>query len=186
MTEFLDGTPLKCVGLDREFTDTLQHVRRKDLPPKKRQRAAVLQLSVAYETLVFQICYANAVPDLFRQFLSDKEIMFSGATICNDDRMLKYYGLSIATMLDLQKAIPNPTLNNPPGLYNLANYYIGANPNKNCLKVKKYNLGGWEQYPLKLKRVKYATLDARLGFEITRRCQQLVGYNTNVDPLNVD
>jgi hypothetical protein len=42
---FLDAAPIKCVGLDCEFTT---HA----VP----QRAAVLQLSVASEILIFQIC----------------------------------------------------------------------------------------------------------------------------------
>jgi hypothetical protein len=50
--QFLDAAPIKCVGLDCEFTN----------PREGRQRAAVLQLSVASEVLVFQICWANEVP----------------------------------------------------------------------------------------------------------------------------
>jgi hypothetical protein len=50
--EFLDHAPenSKCIGLDCEYTDIVKNVRQKDLPPEKRQRAAVLQLSVASET----------------------------------------------------------------------------------------------------------------------------------------
>ena len=54
--EYLDAAPIKCVGLDCEFTDPVQGVRQKHLPEDQRQRAAVLQLSVVSETLVFQIC----------------------------------------------------------------------------------------------------------------------------------
>jgi hypothetical protein len=43
----------KCVGLDCEYTDTVKNVRQKNLPLDKKQRAAVLQLSMASETLVF-------------------------------------------------------------------------------------------------------------------------------------
>jgi hypothetical protein len=52
---FLDATPIKCVGLDCEFTTPRD---------KPHQRAAVLQLSVAYEVLLFQICRADHVPQL--------------------------------------------------------------------------------------------------------------------------
>jgi hypothetical protein len=41
---FLDAAPIKCVGLDCEFTSPHEG---------RRQRAAVLQLSVASEVLVF-------------------------------------------------------------------------------------------------------------------------------------
>jgi hypothetical protein len=54
--QFLDATLIKCVGLDCEFTS----------PRKGRhnQRVDVLQLLVALEVLVFQICWANHVPQL--------------------------------------------------------------------------------------------------------------------------
>jgi hypothetical protein len=57
---FLDAASIKCVGLDCEFTT-----------PRDRlhQHAAVLQLSVASEVLVFQICQADHVPRLLRDFL---------------------------------------------------------------------------------------------------------------------
>jgi hypothetical protein len=52
--------------------------------PEKKQRVAVLQLSVASETLVFQICHTDAVPELLREFLNNYEIMFWGAAIQRD------------------------------------------------------------------------------------------------------
>ena len=58
-------------------------------------------MSVVYERLVYQIYQADAVPKLLRQFLRDKEILFCGAAINNDARMLAYYGLDIACMCDL-------------------------------------------------------------------------------------
>jgi hypothetical protein len=53
--EFLDHAPKdsKFVGLDCEYTDAVKNVKQKNLLPEKRQHAAVLQLSVASETLVF-------------------------------------------------------------------------------------------------------------------------------------
>jgi hypothetical protein len=44
---------------------------------------------------------------------------------------------------------------------------------------------GWANVPLNFKQVKYAALDAHVGFEIARKCYQLAGYNTYVDHLNV-
>jgi hypothetical protein len=53
--EFLDRAPENsmCFGLDCEYIDAVKNVKQKNLPPEKKQRAAVLQLSVASETLVF-------------------------------------------------------------------------------------------------------------------------------------
>jgi hypothetical protein len=62
---FLDAAPIKCVGLDCEFTTPRDKV---------YQHAAVLQLSVASEVLIFQICWANRVPQLLKEFLKDTTI----------------------------------------------------------------------------------------------------------------
>jgi hypothetical protein len=81
---FLDAAPIKCAGLDCEFTT-----------PRNRlhQRAAVLELSVASEVLVFQICWADHVLQLLMDFLGDPTIRFYGAAISNDVRMLQSYGI---------------------------------------------------------------------------------------------
>jgi hypothetical protein len=50
---FLDAAPIKCMGLDCEFTTH-----------EVNQRAAIRQLLVASEVLIFQICWANRVPQL--------------------------------------------------------------------------------------------------------------------------
>jgi hypothetical protein len=66
---FLDAAPIKCVGLDCEFT--IPH-------DKVNQCAAVLQLSVASEVLIFQICWTNRVSQLLKKFLKDTTIKFCG------------------------------------------------------------------------------------------------------------
>jgi hypothetical protein len=37
---------------------------------------------------------------------------------------------------------------------------------------------GWSNVLLNFKQVKYAALDAHIGFEIATKCYQLAGYNT--------
>jgi hypothetical protein len=83
--QFLDAAPIKCVGLDYEFTDPREG--------KQNQRATVLQLSVASEILVLQICWANEVPHLLKKFLQDNTIRFYGAAIHNDVHILRYNGI---------------------------------------------------------------------------------------------
>jgi ribonuclease D len=174
---FLDAAPVKCVGLDCEFTSPLEG----------NQRAAVLQLSVATDTLVFQICRADAVPELLKEFLRDSSVRFCGAAIGNDQRMLRYYGLTVATAVDLQHVIPNPTRNPVPSLYALANATIGTNLVKKKAKWSKDDelIFGWSNVPLSFEQIKYAALDARLGFEIARRHWKLRGYNTPGERLNI-
>ena len=99
--KFLDAAPIKCVGLDCEFTDAVKNVRQADLPFEQRQRTAVLQLSIAYETLVFQIVHADAVPEALREFLNDDSIVFCGAAIGNDVEKLDIYSIDIPEAIDL-------------------------------------------------------------------------------------
>jgi hypothetical protein len=78
---FLDAAPIKCVGLDCEFTSPREG--------RRHQCATVLQLLVASKVLVFQICRANHVPQLLKDFLKDPTIRFCGAAIGNDVCMLE-------------------------------------------------------------------------------------------------
>jgi ribonuclease D len=181
---FLNAAPIKCVGLDCEFTTPRD---------KLNQRAAVLQLSVASEVLIFQICWANHVPQLLKEFLKDTIIKFCGAAIANDVRMLRTYGIEIPSAYDLQKIVPNPTNKLTPSLYDLTNTTIGTHLEKKRIKKDKKMdkkkeeelIFSWAKVPLSFEQVLYAALDARLGFEIARSYWKLQGYNSHVDRLNI-
>ena len=182
---YLDAAPIKGVGLDCEFTDALPGHRQKDLPEEQKQRAAVIQLSVATETLIFHICRADRVPKLLVDFLGDKTINFFGVAIQNDVRMLRYYGITIPSAVDLQRNCRNPTDNPTPSLYALSNAVVGTNleMKKNKKKDDKKRddkkraddeegedlTRYWAAVPLSYERVVYAALDARLGYEIARK-----------------
>ena len=70
--------------------------------------------------------------------MSDPNIRFCGAAIQNDVSMLQFYGLHIANAINLQTAVGNPTQNNPPSLYALANSYCETNL---PLKARNKNKG---------------------------------------------
>jgi hypothetical protein len=91
----------------------VKDVKQKNLPLEKRQRAVVLQISMASKTLVFQICHMDAMLKLPREFLNNDVIMFCGATIHHDVQMLECYGITIPGAHDLQREIPNQTFNYP-------------------------------------------------------------------------
>jgi hypothetical protein len=124
--QFLDAAPIKCVGLDYEVTNPREG--------RQNQRAAIFELAVASEILVFQICRANGVPQMLKEFLKDNTIRFCGVAIHNDVRMLRYYGIKISSVFDLQNIISNPTNNPILSLYDLSNATIGTN-----LEKKKRN-----------------------------------------------
>jgi hypothetical protein len=114
------------VGLDCEFTTPREG--------RRNQRAAVLQLSVPSEVLVFQICRADHMSQLLKDFLKDPTIRFCGVAIDNDVQMLGSYGIEIPYVYDLQRIMPNPTKNPIPSLYDLSNVTIGTK-----LEKKKRN-----------------------------------------------
>ncbi|XP_051221493.1 uncharacterized protein [Lolium perenne] len=183
--DYLDNAPIKCVGLDCEFTN----------PREGDQRTAVLRLSVASENLVFHICQTDEGPQVLKEFLQDDTIRFRVAAIGKDVEMLSPYSIHINSAYDLQKILPNLTSNHISSLYDLANSIIGTNLEKK--KRKKYKkkdvaqekedelIFEWENTPLSYEQVRYAALDACLGFEMARSYWELVGYNSHVDRLNI-
>ncbi|XP_051190989.2 uncharacterized protein [Lolium perenne] len=137
--DFLCDASAKIVGLDCEFTDKVKVIKQKLLPEDKRQRAAVLQLCVANDIILFQIFQATKVPCLLKKFLSSEKIWFFGAAIDMDRRMLMPYGLNIKCAFDLQKMINihklDPGVKNKriPSLYDLSNAVLGTNLEKKVL-----------------------------------------------------
>ena len=69
----------------------------------------------------------------------DKTINFYGVAIHNDLRMLRYYGIEIPSVVDLQRDRRNPTGNPTPSLVALSNAIIGTKleKKKNNKKDKK-------------------------------------------------
>nr|XP_051221172.1 uncharacterized protein LOC127339351 [Lolium perenne] len=173
--DFLCDASAKIVGLDCEFTDKVKGTKQKLLPEDKRQRAAVLQLCVANDIILFQIFQATKIPCLLKKFLSSGKIWFFGAAIDMDRKMLMPYGLNIRCAFDLQKMINihklDPVVKNIriPSLYDLSNAVLGTNLEKKGESCKKIREEGWARPELSFDQVKYAALDARLSFEIPRK-----------------
>jgi hypothetical protein len=63
--------------------------------------------------------------------------------------------------------------------------YIQTELSKNDPEIASTTRDRCADEPLSFEQVKYAALDARLGFEIACKYIQLVGYNTHVDRLNL-
>jgi hypothetical protein len=175
--DFLDAAATKCVGLGCDFTAPRNH------KVDEKQRATVLQLSVASETLVFQMIHANIkVSHVLNDISEDGNIKVGSAAIENDVRKLELDGIHITCAYDLQKIVPNPTREPTPSLHDLANHTIGTNLEQ---KKKKYDgkkkrdasaqekedelIFRWGNYPLGYEQVHYAALDAHPSFEIARK-----------------
>jgi hypothetical protein len=115
--------------LDCEFTSPREG--------RRHQRAAVLQLSMASKVLVFQICRADHVPHLLKDFLKDPIIRFCDAAIGNDVRILESYGIEIPSVYDLQRIMTNLTNNPILSLYDLSNATIKTKFEKKKRKKDK-------------------------------------------------
>ncbi|KAM3355245.1 hypothetical protein ACQJBY_025808 [Aegilops geniculata] len=184
---YLQHAEKKLVGLDTEFTNPVFGKKQKDLPKDQRQRAAVLQLCVANECLVYHIVHARHVPAMLRRFLADEDIVFCAAGIKQDQEMLGHYGLKIASSFDLQERvdIPKNVCSKPtPSLIDLANYLLGTKLTKDgeCETLRR---SGWGVFPLTLERIRYAAVDARLSFEVARRHFKSGCYDRPGDRLNL-
>ena len=173
----LQTVEMKIVGLDTEFTDQVHGVKQKDLPLEMQRRAAVLQLCVADDCLVYHIMHSPRIPDELKIFLAREDIFFCGAAIGQDVKMLEPYGLHIKKPIDLQERIDIPitTCSKPtPSLFDLANFVLGTNLEKGneCKQLKN---SGWEIAPLSFERIRYAAFDALISFEIAKGATSL-GY----------
>ena len=173
----LQTVEMKIVGLDTEFTDQVHGVKQKDLPLEMQRRAAVLQLCVADDCLVYHIMHSPRIPDELKKFLAREDIFFCGAAIGQDVKMLEPYGLHIKKPIDLQERIDIPitTCSKPtPSLFDLANFVLGTNleKGKECKQLKS---SGWEITPLNFQQIRYAAFDALISFEIAKGAT-ILGY----------
>ena len=86
------------------------------------------------------------------------------------------YNLDLKSIADVQTKIKIPIedCDKPtPSLFDVANFVLGTNL-QNGDEMLALRSSGWENYPLTYERIKYATLDARVSFEIAARSRELV------------
>ena len=81
------------VDLDAEYTERATG---------KIQRAAVLQLCLEDDVLVYHIIHAPSIPGELHDFLSREDIYFCGAAIAWDKHKLEPYNLDLKSIADVQ------------------------------------------------------------------------------------
>jgi ribonuclease D len=161
----LKNVEMKIVGLDAEYTTRVSG---------KIQCAAVLQLCLGDEVLVYHIMHAPSIPGELHDFLSREDIFFCGAAIEGDKKKLAPYNLDVKKTADLQSKIPVEGCDKQtPSLFDIANFVLGTKLDKGD-ETLELRTSGWEIYPLTYERIKYAALDARVSFEIAARSKELV------------
>jgi hypothetical protein len=109
------------------LTHTPRNVKQMKLPYDKRKHSAILQISVAYECLIFQDSHADGMPELLRQSLRDENTMFCSTVVDYVWCMLRStINITISSTHDLHRTLQNPTKNFPPTLFSLLNAYLGT------------------------------------------------------------
>ena len=76
----------RVIGLDAEYTERA---------PGKIQRAAVLQLCLEDDLLVYHIIHSPSIPGELHDFWSREDIYFCGAAIAGDKQKLEPYNLDL-------------------------------------------------------------------------------------------
>lgn len=155
---YLNDNENVIVGLDVECL----LAKRRGMP----NTAAVLQLCISGECLIFQILHASFIPKSLIDFLGNKNYKFVGVGIKDDvDKLFRDFSLRVVSYADLRtlaaKKMSDKTLNFS-GLKTLAFRVLGVE----IEKPKKITLSDWSNFPLTLKQVEYACIDAFISFEI--------------------
>lgn len=166
--DLLAASKLKIVGADVEFT-----------PSGRNQKAAVLQLCVGQDCLVYHIaCAADPISKKFDDFLRNWRYKFAGFDITRDRKMLGKYNLYINRHVDIQEIWKDPDLqkvgrdgelNGKQGLKDVAG---------NLIDNSYYEMKGgmtnddhqvWHRAPLSQKHKDYAAKDAYVAYELYRQ-----------------
>ena len=95
----LEKVETRVIGLDAEYTERA---------PGKIQRAAVLQLCLEDDVLVYHIIHVPSIPGELHDFLSREDLYFCEAAIKGDKQKLEPYNLDLKSIADLQTRIKIP------------------------------------------------------------------------------
>ena len=99
VSNYLEMVETRVIGLDAEYTERA---------PGKIQRAAILQLCLEDEVLVYHIIHSPSILGELHDFLSQEDIYFCGAAIAGDKQKLEPYNFDLKSIADLQTKIKIP------------------------------------------------------------------------------
>ena len=160
----------QAVGFDIEWKP--QYVSKKK--GGVENKTAVLQLAVENSCLVLHLCNMKSPPKLLRSILNDKRILKVGSGILQDVVKLKRdTGLICLGMVDTQKMAKSMGAKAPwkLGLKALAEHFLRIN----LEKPKSVSRSNWEIYPLTIRQIHYAALDAWIGLKIYQHMKLVIG-----------
>ena len=137
-------------------------------------KTAVLQLGVDTSCLVLHIHHMSKLPNLLVSILEDATVLKIGSGIKQDmsklrrDRGLVCHG--IVDTQDVAKSL-DPSSTQKVGLKALAERFLGIT----LAKSKRVSTSNWENFPLTLRQIEYAALDAWLGLKVFNAIEQSKG-----------
>lgn len=153
----------RAVGFETEWKP--QSVSKKD--GGIESKTAVLQLGVETSCLVLHIYHMSKLPKSLISILRDENILKVGVGIKED--VLKLHrdkGLVCEGMADIQamamKSLGIPASAPKLGLKALAERFLDIE----LEKPKEITTSNWENFPLQLRQIEYAALDAWAGLKI--------------------
>ena len=145
-----------AVGFDTEQRP--QFVSKKD--GGTENETAVLQLGVETSCLVLHIYHMTEMPESLESILRDENILKIGSGIDKDaSKLTRERGLVCKGLVDTQHMATSLGLQKI-GLKALAEQFLGIKLDKGVA------LTNWENFPLHLRQIEYAALDAWVGLKV--------------------
>ncbi|XP_015773659.1 PREDICTED: zinc finger protein 2-like isoform X1 [Acropora digitifera] len=140
-------------------------------------KTAVLQLAIESSSLVFQLYNLEIPPNVLVSVLKDERILKVGSGILQDVKKLnKDTGLNCIGLVDTQKLAKEVGVSKSKrlGLKALAKCLLGIE----LAKPNSVTRSNWENFPLTVKQIHYAALDAWIGLKIYQSMKAMQGKST--------
>ena len=149
-----------AVGFDIEWKPQFVSKKRGGTESK----TAVLQLGVDTSCLVLHIYHMSNLPDGLVAVLTDKKVLKIGSGIKQDvSKLRRDRGLVCQGFVDTQDVAKSLDLSTQKvGLKALAERFLGIT----LAKSKRVATSNWEKFPLTLRQIEYAALDAWIGLKV--------------------
>lgn len=172
---------VSAVGFDIEWKP--QFVSKKK--GGKENKTAVLQLAVEKSCLVLHLHHMDTMPNYLNSVLTNTKVVKVGSGILQDvtklkrDTRLKCVGLEDTQTLARSLGVPRSS---KFGLKALADRFLGVQ----LSKPKSVSKSNWEKFPLSVKQIHYAALDAWIGLEIYQCMKRMKDAGITVAPSHSD
>ena len=159
LREHITACSARVVGFDIEWKP--QFVSKRD--GGIENQTAVLQLGLETSCLVLHIYHMSELPRSLISILGDENILKVGVGIEEDaSKLTRHRGLVCEGMIDIQKMAQTTKCKQQIGLKTLAKRFLGIELEKS----KRVTRSNWENFPLTLRQIEYAALDAWAGVKI--------------------